>query len=177
MDSVPKCRIMGSIRTKVHQFFYVALDKEGDATLLAVATEDGRILFFSTKESDLTQPESEDKKLPTAKLMGQIGGKAGGVEGRIKDFVVVPSAEDASTLYVAGGSSDGRVRVWRVGVPELQGSVKAEEAKGELLGMYETQNRITCMTAFMMIPRPEGAEESEDELEDEEEEESDSDEE
>ncbi|QPC78924.1 hypothetical protein HYE68_009676 [Fusarium pseudograminearum] len=173
MDSVPKCRIMGSIRTKVHQFFYVALDKEGDATLLAVATEDGRILFFSTKESDLTKTDSEDKKLPTAKLVGQLGGKSDGVQGRIKDFVVVPSAEDASTLYVAGGSSDGRVRVWRVGVSELQGNNKSEEveAKGELLGTYETQNRITCMTGFMMIPRPDGVEDSEDELDDEDEDE------
>ncbi|KAF4453104.1 hypothetical protein F53441_4164 [Fusarium austroafricanum] len=175
MDSVPKCRVMGSIRTKVHQFFYVALDKEGNTTLLTVATEDGRILFFSTKDSDLTQLGSEDKKLPTAKLMGQIGGKADGVQSRIKDFAVVPSAEDASTLYVVGGSSDGRVRVWRVGVSELQGN-KTEDTKGELLGTYETQNRITCMSAFMMIPRPEGVEDSEDEL-DEEEEESDSDEE
>ncbi|KAM0562474.1 hypothetical protein ACHAPJ_002164 [Fusarium lateritium] len=173
MDSVPKCRVMGTIRTKVHQFFYVTLDKEGDATLLAVATEDGRILFFSTKDEDLSKPaDSEDKKLPTAKLMGQIGGKASGVAGRIKDFVVVPSAADGSTLYVAGGSSDGRIRVWRVGVSELQG--ETEDAKGELLGTYETQNRITCMTAFMMIPRPEGVEDSEDEL-DEEDEESDSD--
>jgi protein MAK11 len=173
MDSVPKCRVMGTIRTKVHQFFYVPLDKEGDATVLAVATEDGRILFFSTKESDISKPEAEDKNLPTAKFLGQIGGKADGVDGRIKDFVVVPSAEDASTLYVAGGSSDGRIRVWRVGTSELQGNGKTEDAKGELLGTYETQNRITCMTAFMMIPRPEGVEDSEDEL-DEEEEESDS---
>ncbi|RBR03275.1 uncharacterized protein FIESC28_11789 [Fusarium coffeatum] len=170
MDSVPKCRVMGSIRTKVHQFFYVALDKEGDETLLAVATEDGRILFFSTKESDLSKPDSDDKKLPTAKLVGQLGGKSDGVQGRIKDFVVVPSAEDASTLYVAGGSSDGRVRLWRVGVSELQGNGK-EETKGELLGTYETQNRITCMTGFMMIPRPEGVEDSEDELDDEDEDE------
>ncbi|KAG8668625.1 Protein mak11 [Fusarium poae] len=172
MDSVPKCRIMGSIRTKVHQFFYVALDKEGDTTLMGVATEDGRILFFSTKESDLTKPDSEDKKLPTAKFVGQLGGKSDGIQGRIKDFVVVPSAEDASTLYVAGGSSDGRVRVWRVGVSELQGNSKDEvEAKGELLGTYETQNRITCMTGFMMIPRPDGVEDSDDELDDEDEDE------
>ena len=170
MDSVPKCRVMGSIRTKVHQFFYVALDKEGDETLLAVATEDGRILFFSTKEPDLSKPDSDDKKLPTAKLVGQLGGKSDGVQGRIKDFVVVPSAEDASTLYVAGGSSDGRIRLWRVGVSELQGNDK-EETKGELLGTYETQNRITCMTGFMMIPRPEGVEDSEDELDDEDEDE------
>ena len=53
---------------------------------------------------------------------------------------------------------------------ELQGNGK-EETKGELLGTYETQNRITCMTGFMMIPRPEGVDDSEDELDDEDEDE------
>ncbi|KAF4997936.1 hypothetical protein FDECE_11929 [Fusarium decemcellulare] len=185
MDSVPKCRVMGSIRTKIHQFFYITLDEEADTALLGVATEDGRLLFFSTKDDDLTKPDDaddDDKKkasgpLPTAKLLGQIGGKANGVEGRIKDFVVVQSATDSSTLYVTGGSSDGRIRLWRITADELQGKTKSGSgAKGDnagaaplgkLLGTYETQNRITCMTAFMMIPRPEGVEESEDELEEE----------
>ncbi|KAM5345356.1 hypothetical protein ACJ41O_011218 [Fusarium nematophilum] len=195
MDSVPKCRVLGATRTKVHQFFYVTLDEEEDTALLAVATEDGRVLFFSTKDEDLTKPDDEtgddNKKkargsLPTAKLLGQIGGRAGGVEGRIKDFVVVKSGTDSSTLYVAGGSSDGRIRLWRVTAKALQGkATKSGVAKGDkagaatlgkLLGTYETQNRITCMTAFMMIPRPEGAEESEDEIDEEEEEESGSDE-
>ncbi|KAJ3461623.1 hypothetical protein MRS44_010176 [Fusarium solani] len=191
MDSVPKCRVMGSIRSKIHQFFYVQVDEEADITLLAAATEDGRILFFSTKDEDLTKPDDADDKksesLPTAKLVGQIGGKADGVDGRIKDFVVIKSATDASRMYVAGGSSDGRVRLWRVSVDELQGKKKKQAKKGDdaaagagvgkLLGTYETRNRITCMTAFLMIPRPEGAEESEYEFSDEEdEEESDSDE-
>ncbi|KAM0436018.1 hypothetical protein ACHAPT_002910 [Fusarium lateritium] len=193
MDSVPKCRVMGSIRSKVHQFFYVTVDEEADVKLLAAATEDGRILFFSTKEEDLTKPDDAENNnktsLPTAKLVGQIGGKADKVEGRIKDFVVVKSATDSARLYVAGGSSDGRVRVWRVTTDELQGKkakkggddagAGAGATVGKLLGTYETRNRITCMTAFLMIPRPEGAEESEYEFSEEEEdqeEESDSDE-
>ncbi|KAK7417011.1 Protein mak11, partial [Neonectria magnoliae] len=175
MDSVPKCRIMGAIRTKIHQFFYVTADEESGLNLLALATEDGRILFFSTKDEDLWKPEetddqdSKDKKkasppLPVGKLVAQIGGKEGGVNGRIKDFVVIKSAESSTVLYVAGGSSDGRIRLWRVTSAELtQAHSKAtptKEAKagsplGKLLGTYETQNRITCMAAFMMIPRPE----------------------
>lgn len=158
MDSTPKCRLMGAIKTKVHQFFYVAADEDKDATLLAVATEDGRILFFSTKTSDLTEPEtSDDKKasLPIAKLVAQIGGKDAGVTGRIKDFVVVQSQVEAGMLYVAGGSSDGKLRLWKLTGRDLSGQ--------ELLGTYETQNRITCMAAFLMIPRPEGVEDSDDE--------------
>ncbi|KAF4984151.1 hypothetical protein FZEAL_596 [Fusarium zealandicum] len=179
MDSVPKCRVMGGIRTKVHQFFYVTVDEEADVKVLAVATEDGRVLFFSTNEDDLTKAggdgeEKTSSSLPTAKLLGQIGGKAGGVDGRIKDIVIVQSATDASTLYVAGGSSDGRIRLWRVTSDEVQGKTNngdkaGEVALGKLLGTYETQNRITCMTAFMMIPRPEGVEDSEDEMDDEDE--------
>ncbi|KAI5459840.1 WD40-repeat-containing domain protein [Mariannaea sp. PMI_226] len=186
MDSVPKCRVMGTIRTKIHQFFYVSVDSESDLSVLAVATEDGRILFFSTKDEDLSkveQPDDKDKKtstpLPLAKLIGQVGGKAGGVQSRIKDFVVVQGAEGSSNLYVAGGSSDGRIYLWRVLGSELaQGQSKegnAEAQMGKLLGTYETQNRITCMTAFMMIPRPEGAEDSEDEADEEEDDDEDSD--
>ena len=164
MDSVPKCRLMSGIRTKVHQFFYVTVDAEKDVTLLAVATEDGRILFFSTKDADLTSPNDDEKaSLPNAKLVASVGGKDAGVQNRIKDFVVVPSANDATTLYVAGGSSDGKVRLWRVTGGDLEQGETG--AVGELLGTYETQNRITCMAAFLMIPRPEGVEDSEDELE------------
>lgn len=172
MDSVPKCRLQVTSKTKVHQFFYVTVDEEKDVTLLAAATEDGRILFFSTKPDDLTEPaepeNSKDKKatLPAAKLIGQLGGKDGGIQGRIKDFVVVKSVADASTFYVAGGSSDGKIRLWKLSSKELlQG--KAKGPMGKLLGTYETQNRITCMAAFVMIPRPEGVEDSEDEAEEE----------
>lgn len=184
MDSVPKCRVMGAIGTKVHQFFYVSVDGESDLSVLAVGTEDGRILFFSTRIEDVSQPEaSEDTKktpLPVAKLIGQMGGKGSGVQGRIKDFAIIKGESGASTrLYVTGGSSDGRIRVWRVTGGELakardKAKGKAEGQRlGQLLGTYETQNRITCMTAFLMVDRPEGAEESEDEVEEDEDEDSD----
>lgn len=195
MDSVPKCHLMSPARTKVHRFFYVTVgeekEEEADHTLLAVATEDGRILFFSTKSDDLTKPEEtgNDKKttpIPVAKLVAQIGGRAEGVDNRIKDFVVVKSETDNKTLFIAGGSSDGKIRLWRVAREELlQGGSKAKVTKktktkttnskgevtsvGKLLGTYETHNRITCMVAFSMIPRPEGAEDSEDDFDDEDE--------
>ena len=177
MDSVPKCRVMPS-RTKVHQFSYVTL--EDGTSLLAVSTEDGRILFFSTKEEDLTREDGgnddddDDENLPVAKFVGFIGGKDNGVTGRIKDFKALQSLQSNGLFYVVGASSDGKVRVWTVRDEELSKAMGAKEAKsvGKLTGMHETHNRITCLAGFVMIPMPEDAEESEGEDFDEEGEES-----
>ncbi|KAL2146022.1 hypothetical protein VTI28DRAFT_5361 [Corynascus sepedonium] len=177
MDCVPKCRVMGDIRTKVHEFSYVETDVEGEDTVLAVSTEDGRVLFFSTAIDDLAEPP-KDKTLRVAKLVGQLGGKEAGVSGRVKDFKVLPvEDEDGERLFfVVAASSDGRIRLWQLGAADLAASGKTPKQVGKLLGMYETQNRITCVEAFVMIPRPQGAEESEYEFESEESEDSDDDE-
>lgn len=206
MDSTPKCRLMTETRTKVHQAAYVSLDDKGENTLLAVSTEDGRIIFFSTKEEHLTQPAADAKAtLSTARLVGQIGGKDDGVNGRIKEFAVIPSEIDPELAYVTGASSDGKVRLWTVDLTRLlaidgqsaersKGKQKEGEAAaaakkkkagvasqggtdravGTLAGTYETQNRITCLAAYLMIPRGEDVEDSEDEFDDEDEEEDDS---
>ncbi|RYO94392.1 hypothetical protein DL766_008947 [Monosporascus sp. MC13-8B] len=202
MDSTPKCRVMPDHRSKVHEVCYVATDGEGDASLLAVSTEDGRIMFFSTKSEDLTAPPAETSKtsqpsidgkidddnkkkaessssqsqsLPVAKFVAYLGGKEAGVTGRIKDFAVLRAAAGeggaGERLIIPTGSSDGRVRVFSLAVDELseaaarKGKDRGEEARrvGRLLGTYDTSNRITCLEAFVMIPRPEGVEDSEDE--------------
>ena len=173
MDCVPKCRVMGALRTKLHEVRYVQTD--GEETVLAVSTEDGRVLFFSTAAADLEAP-AEGKTLPVARLVAQLGGKEAGVAGRVKDFTVLPVADAAGrrSFFVVTAGSDGRIRLWRVGAPELGGvGGPAAGQVGTLLGTYETQNRITCLEAFVMIPRPLGAEESEYEFESDEEEESD----
>ena len=168
-DAVARCRVMGGIKTKVHEVCYVPLEEEGQGpSLLAVSTEDGRVLFFSTRAEDLVPAEKQDgddddddeERLPSAKLVASVGGRKAGVESRIKDFTVLRRPE---AFYVVGGSSDGKIRVWAIGKKELAGAAKAEEARevGKMIGMYGTQNRITCLEAFEMIPRPEGAEESE----------------
>ncbi|GKT87933.1 WD domain-containing protein [Colletotrichum tofieldiae] len=173
MDSVPKCRVMSDTRTKIHDLSYITIDGETESSLLTVSTEDGRILFFSTASDDLKKPDSEDKTLSSAKLVAQIGGKEDGVIGRIKDTAFLQTrANDSTTLFVIAGSSDGKVRLWKVGAEELKasrskgkGKTEAKQA-GKLLGTYSTNNRITCVAAFTMIPRPEGVEESEDEVDD-----------
>jgi protein MAK11 len=117
----------------------------------------------------LSEPP-KDKTVKVAKLVGQLGGKEAGVVGRIKDFTVLPvEGEDGKrSFFVVTAGSDGRIRVWQVGAAELgaAGAGKGQSKQvGKLLGLYETQNRITCVEAFVMIPRPVGVEESEYEFE------------
>ncbi len=85
----------------------------------------------------------------------------------------VADAAGKKSYFVVTAGSDGRIRLWRVGVPELGGVGVVGGQVGALLGTYETQNRITCLEAFVMIPRPPGSEESEYEFESDEEEDSD----
>lgn len=203
MDCRPRCRVMrpdvvGTKVTKVHEIKYVSLGKEEgqeeDKNVLAVATEDGRILFFDTAEKELLEPpaapepkENEQHKVktfeaktPNAKLIAQLGGKTAGVQGRIKDFTVLPIEDEETrkrSWFIASASSDGRVRMWRLESDDLyvKGDVKPGRQVGELLGTYETENRITCLGAFVMIPRPEGSVESEYEFDSEESEDEESD--
>lgn len=173
MDGTAKCKVMPDSRRKIHELCYVATDEE-DGALLAVSTEDGRIMFFSTKSEDLTEtqkPAGDKKKTPklsVAKFVAQLGGKEAGVSGRIKDFTVLRQTSDSEELFFACGSSDGKVRVFKTSTGELNKARKATETTqvGKLLGSYETQNRITCLEAFVMIPRPEGVEDSDEEFED-----------
>lgn len=176
MDSTVRCRVMSDTKTKVHEFSYIKFDAETEATALAVATEDGRVLFFSTAPEDLEkgkEPDSE-AKLPRAKLLAQVGGKDAGVTGRVKDFKIVQAESAPGVWYIVAASSDGKLRLWELARKELAlKEGQTVKAAGKLLGTYETQNRITCVEAFVMIPRPDGVEDSEDEPEsaDEEEEE------
>ncbi|KAF3769996.1 WD40 repeat-like protein [Cryphonectria parasitica EP155] len=171
MDSKPRCRVMPDTRTKVHEFAYVKLDAGSGACVLAVATEDGRILFFSTALEDLDKKKSDDSKAspPRAKLLAQLGGKDAGVAGRVKDFKILQPESTPGIWYIISASSDGKLRAWALPRADLKPEEKKKSGKakaaGKLLGTYETQNRITCVEAFVMIPRPEGVEESDVELE------------
>lgn len=172
MDSKVRCRVMPDARTKIHEFSYVRLGDDSEDTVFAVSTEDGRVLFFSTRVEDLEQPEAPEGKaapLPRAKLLAQVGGKAASVTGRVKDFKVMRSDDAPGVWFVVAASSDGKLRLWELPQEELEPRAGKEAPQaGKLLGTHDTQNRITCVEAFVMIPRPEGVEESEDELQEEE---------
>ncbi|KAG5965767.1 hypothetical protein E4U57_001610 [Claviceps arundinis] len=192
MDSVPKCRVMGGERRiKVHQFTYITIDEDAGVSILAVATEDGRVVFFSTRTEHLTPPEESDKKesaktdaIPIAKMVGFVGGPSDNIAGRIKDILVLPSTANSGVLYLVGAGSEGSIRVWALSTKDLVAAVssgdsaaasESEKPMGRLLGSCETQNRITCLAGYLMLSRPDGVEESEDEFGDEDDEDEDDD--
>lgn len=172
-NSKPKLRIAPTPASKIHQIRYMTLPAtithptnraaDGSKEVLAISTEDGRVLFYLT-----TSPKSEEEEetetptvIDTPHLIGILGGKPLGMPTRVKDF---------STIFVGGkqfvvtAGSDGVVRVW-----DLDGSkdakakqgremkkVRIEEEKAEerqvgaLVGIYETERRITCLGVMEM---------------------------
>lgn len=170
MDSKPKCKVVPEPKMKIHQLCYVQVDEKEDIQVLAVSTEDGRILFYSTRPADLTTAkasEGKDAPLPSAKLIAQLGGKDAGLSGRVKDFTVLSVGEGTSKdLFIVAGSSDGALRVWKLSASDLARHSDKVKQVGVLLGTYETNNRITCLKAFIMLPKMDEAEEEAGELED-----------
>ena len=152
-------------------------ETDGEAKdLLAVSTEDGRILFHDTTDLVETQPTdlADKSDIPISKAICQLGGPAEGIIGRVKDFEILKPLGSKDFIVVTG-SSDGAVRLWTVNESELvhkptisngdvsvsagkdDGEVKGNIAKlpatrqiGSLLGTYEAGNRITCLKAFVM---------------------------
>jgi protein MAK11 len=182
MDSKPKCKVVPEPRSKVHQLRYIQVDDEEDVHVLAMSTEDGRILFYSTRPADLlTAPtiEGREPSLPSAKLIAQLGGIEAakliatenrekediGLLGRVKDFTVLRT-EGSRDVYIVAASSDGAVRLWKLSTEDLASHNGKTKQVGTLLGdACETGNRITCVTAFVMLPTAEDAEDDIDEFE------------
>jgi len=108
--------------TKIHQLHYFALlghdDKSTD--LLAISTEDGRILFYSSSlVSETEAAEGLPKQgIPLREAVCQLGGAAEGLTGRFKDFEIL-KPPDSQSLLVVTGSSDGAIRVWLLDEAEL----------------------------------------------------------
>lgn len=182
LDSRPKSQTLPRPMTKIHQVHFVPGLNEDLGGVLAVSTEDGRILFYSTKETVTPEAASKEVKtgteaaVPSCKLIAQLGSKVAGLTGRIKDFEILPVSEEADQFYIITGSSDGAVRIWRLSQGELtlpagdavDGTSKPKDSDkaapvsntlsakqvGELIGAHETGNRITCLKAFIMNGTP-----------------------
>jgi protein MAK11 len=166
MDSKPKCKVVPEPRTKIHQLCYVQVAEEEDAHVMAVSTEDGRVLFYSTIAADLSAAkavEGKDAPIPSAKLIAQLGGKDAGLSGRVKDFTAMGLGEGSSKeLLIVTGGSDGALRVWKLSASkDLTTNGGTVRQVGKLLGTYETGNRITCLRAFVMLPKADGEDETE----------------
>ena len=165
-DSKPKCRILPQPLTKVHQMCYKTLGRSDASAkeVLAISTEDGKILFYST--DDLKHPKKNDgvegTEIAKARLLAELDGRAAGVVGRIKDFEIMPlpsSDEETNAVVLVAASSDGSIRAWQIQENEVLSQLppskeKTEVSKvGKLIGTYETGSRITCLRAFLMLPR------------------------
>ncbi|KAL7267523.1 Protein mak11 [Rhizina undulata] len=190
MDSKPKCRITTTPVSKIHQMKYVTLpttllpesasikDKT-EIEVLAISTEDGRVLFYSTAPASSANEDSESENPPnidTPTLLGVIGGRTIGMVIRIKDFTVLPISS-CNKVIVITGSTDGIVRVWDLGDKAGLANVEAQPTNGgkeekevdevkqlgRLLGIYETGRRIQCLGGMVMGGREE---EEEEEVED-----------
>lgn len=168
MDSKPRCKVVPEPRTKIHQMAYVKVDEEEDIHVLAMATEDGRVMFYSTRTADLTVAEAVEGKepaLPSAKLLAQVGGKGaesskktvtGSMTVRVKDFKCLSIGEASNRFILSTACSDGNVRIWSLTKEDLSSHTGKTKQVGELLGTCETGNRITCLEAFVMLPKIEG---------------------
>ncbi len=167
--------------TKVHQLHYLTPPgtEEASAELLAVSTEDARILFYSTSQSSPGEANGSNghAEIPRCDPIAQLGGAVEGLIGRIKDFQVL-SLPDADDLVIVTGSSNGAIRLWVVsnmdftarqastnGAAEIETNGHTKEVEetpevakpkqiGRLLGTYEAGNRITCLKAFVMSAAP-----------------------
>ena len=163
-DSKPICRLLPQPLTKLHQMSYehFGSNMEDGNDVLAVSTEDGRILFYSTKTSKRQNEGVDDSSktpIPDATLVAQLSGKDAGISGRIKDFVIIalPASEErGSTLFIVTASSDGSVRVWHLTLEGIIGETSERKSQdtvaqiGKLIGTYESGSRITCLKAFLM---------------------------
>jgi len=118
-DSKPKCRILPSPLTKIHQVRYVTIapENEGSVDVLALSTEDGRIIFYSTTSGSDSVPDGKGSEvpIPNCRALGQMGGRTAGLPGRVKDFefLRLPAKEGLPGKFLmVSGSSDGAIRVW-----------------------------------------------------------------
>jgi len=166
-DSRAKCRVLPMPLTKLHQICYVSLpDNTGEeTTLLAVSTEDGRILFYNTRGIAMSpimeSANKDDNSIVDALFVSQLGGKAAGIANRIKDFEILslssPTISSArrKDLAIITAHSDGAVRLFHLPTSSLLVAAKSKTPTppqiGKLIGLYETGNRITCLRAFVML--------------------------
>ncbi|KAI9739686.1 MAG: hypothetical protein M1834_006404 [Cirrosporium novae-zelandiae] len=202
MDCQPRGRIVPDRRTKVHWMEYLSLPTQGDedmTNVLAISTEDGRIIFYDTNSLIPTTSTSSSNPdtatpspIPACKELCSLGGSESGTSTRVKTFKILspPSSSTKGpslTFIIIAGHSDGAIRVWKLNPipssspsnptpissnPEMKPPATKGKAKqkpntkektttptttssptltGDLVGTYETSQRITCLAAFVMV--------------------------
>lgn len=163
--SKPRCKGLPMPLTKVHQMCFFSVPYgESERDVLAVSTEDGRIILYDTEIKNQTtgtngSHQDGETDILEARVIGQVGGKVAGLPGRIKDFEVLmlhgSQSDTSNAAVIVTASSDGAVRLWHLSLEVLTGVNGEGKQVGRLLGSYETGNRITCLKAFVMLPATE----------------------
>lgn len=146
INSKPKAVIKPDRPTKIHQMRFMSLSEK--TSLLALSTEDGRILFYDIHSGGETSEGT--KQLPRLGCVAQLGGEAAGVSGRIKDFEILDLP--GSSLFITAGS-DGAIRLWSVQSSDLGKGAESEGTTrqvGALIASHETGDRVTCLGAFVL---------------------------
>lgn len=91
--------------------------------MLAVSTEDGRVVFYSTLVTGRVQESEPGSKpaIPSCRAIGQLGGALEGSTGRIKDFeiLLLPEQGSGRRLIIVSGSSNGAIRLWMLEFTQL----------------------------------------------------------
>ena len=155
LDSKPQAVIKPAPATKLHQMRVVppiSNDEKDRGGLIAISTEDGRVLFYNLNAGLQTGSE-EASKLPFVHCVAELGGTADGFSGRIKDFSVLAlPATSTPTFLCVTASSDGAVRLWTVAMSEIPETAEIGKAAqpAKLIATLETGERITCLDAFVM---------------------------
>lgn len=179
------CTIRGMVKvsdSKVCRLRYVPVEAKASRSSwsLALSTEDGRVLFYESRnqapcpaETPKDKTSEQPSAAPSLPIVAQLGEQKRG--DRIKDFAIMP-LPGTTLLHVVTGSSDGSVKLWRMDQADFKSeSISANESKktktngaktgpstqdsgrskipsavGALLGAHETNKRITCLEAFVM---------------------------
>ncbi|KAL9614785.1 MAG: hypothetical protein Q9167_000776 [Letrouitia subvulpina] len=168
LDSKPRARVMLAPTRRIHQIRYLGTAKDGKygSATLAISTEDGRIVFFSTsKTTGGDNSESKTGRLiPFCCVLGQVGGTHEGIQNRIKDFEIITLSRTnqlRGSILLVAGCSNGFIHIWMLAKDQLEGMVPSDlhDSKflqcnemphlGRLLGSYDTGKRITCLKAFV----------------------------
>ena len=177
-------KIMPTPSSTIHQIHYIpdaASEGRDNRSILAVSTEDSRVLFFDTKSSEVSAGG-----IPDAKFIAELSDEVTIATSRIKDFCVLLTP--FNTVLLITGSSDGKIAAWCIDSIEFNhedtinhnddcknGNVSDKETAsnqqdttaaqilngkhlqhrriGTLIGKHEIGNRITCLTAFIMISK------------------------
>jgi protein MAK11 len=175
LDSKARAVVRANPSTKLHQVKFLPKLARSGREMLAISTEDGRILFFDIQNSTLDAEDEANNNagLTVCPCVAQLGGRSAGVSGRIKDFEILTlpqPTEDLNSIpsfLVITGSSDGAVRIWSLPKQDLEPTNDANGASdsdmlqgqtpkqvGTLIGALESGNRVTCLGAFVMDGRP-----------------------